>query len=116
MKLRFNSIVTRIAALHIVAVAVACVAMPLALYLRLNAAVSDMHEHALQDQADELANYLTHDGQRWTLRLPPSLQDTYSEAYGRYAYAILDSSGNTLFTSLNSGRGGGGGDEPPSSQ
>lgn len=103
MKVRFNSMVTRIAAMHIVAVAVACVAMPLALYLRLNAAVNDMHEHALQDQANELSGYVSHESNGWHLHLPPTLQDTYSEAYGRYAFAILDSSGKTLFSSMNGG-------------
>lgn len=103
MKLRFNSMVTRIAAMHIVAVAVACVAMPLALYLRLDAAVSEMHESALEDQAREIGQHVSHGAQGWRLRLPPGLQDTYSEAYGRYAYAIVDQSGHTLFSSLDSG-------------
>ena len=41
--LHFNSMNTRIAALHIVAVAVACIAMPLALYYLLKTAVVDLH-------------------------------------------------------------------------
>src|SRR5262249_41938818 len=32
--------------------------------------------------------------------LPPALQDIYSQAVGRYAYAVLDDSGRVLFSSL----------------
>jgi signal transduction histidine kinase len=36
----------------------------------------------------------------WTLDLPPALHDVYSQAVGRYAYAVLDDSGRVLFSSL----------------
>ncbi len=36
----------------------------------------------------------------WALHLPAGLQELYSEAYGRYAYALLDHAGQTLFSSL----------------
>jgi signal transduction histidine kinase len=104
MTLRFNSIITRIAALHIVAVAVACIAMPLALYYLVKTAVNDLHERALQQQAQEISDYIHWNGDRWVLQLPPRLQDSYSEDYGRYAYAIVDDGGAPLFSSLSTGQ------------
>jgi signal transduction histidine kinase len=100
---RFNSMITRIAALHIAAVAVACIAMPIALYYLLKTAVVELHERALQDQAQEVSEYLSFDGGRWELKLPARLQDSYSEAYGRYAYSIVDPVGQVLFSSLPTG-------------
>ena len=35
-----------------------------------------------------------------SLDLPPSLQGLYSQPYGRYAYAVIDETGKTLFSSL----------------
>jgi signal transduction histidine kinase len=36
----------------------------------------------------------------WSLDLPPDLQGLYSQAYGRYSYAVLDGKRNVLFSSL----------------
>jgi signal transduction histidine kinase len=99
MTLRFNSMLTRIVALHIVAVAVACVALPLALYFLLKSAVTGLEQHAMEEQAHEISDYLEHTEAGWVLHLPARLQDSYSKAYGRYAYSIEDASGNTLFSS-----------------
>ena len=103
MTVRFNSMIWRIAALHIVAVAVACIAMPVALYFLLKTAVNDLHEHALQDQAQEIGQYISRVDGHWRLALPTRLQDNYSEAYGRYAYAVLDETAHPLFSSLITG-------------
>ncbi|MGN6283811.1 MAG: sensor histidine kinase [Afipia sp.] len=35
----------------------------------------------------------------WSLRLPAGVRDQYSDAYGRYRYAILDSTGTVIFSS-----------------
>ena len=35
--------------------------------------------------------------------LPGSLLDLYSEAYGRYSYAVIDETGNVLFSSHGNG-------------
>jgi len=34
------------------------------------------------------------------LDLPPALEDIYSQAFGRYAYAVIDDTGRVLFSSL----------------
>ena len=51
-------------------------------------------------QADAIAQYLVPRAEGgWTFNLPLDLHDLYSEAYGRYAYAVLDETGRTLFSS-----------------
>jgi signal transduction histidine kinase len=102
---RFRSIISRIAFLHIVAVVVTCIAMPAALYFMLDRAVSHLHERALRDQAREIADSLRRGpGGAWQLDLSPRLRELYSESYGRYAYAVLDASGNVLFSTREGGR------------
>jgi signal transduction histidine kinase len=75
--------------------------MPLALYWLLQAAANDLHNRALREDADTVARYLVlrPDGS-WALALPPALSEQYSQAYGRYAYSILDDGGHVLFSSL----------------
>jgi signal transduction histidine kinase len=99
--IRFQSIISRIIALHVIAIGVTSILMPLALYWLLRTAADDLHRRALREHADTIARYLqlSPDG-TWALRLPAGLQELYSEAYGRYAYAVLDPTGHVLFSSL----------------
>src|SRR5262249_37595518 len=100
--IRFQSIISRIICLHVIAIGITLVCMPLALYWLLNSAANDLHHRALREHADTVARYLAAnpDG-TLTLNLPSGLQELYSIAYGRYAYAILDDAGHTLFSSLD---------------
>jgi signal transduction histidine kinase len=102
---RFRSIVTRTIALHLVAIAATSVLMPLALYLMLNRTALDLQNTALREQADEILHYvdLGPDG-ALRLNLPGPLAGLYSEAYGRYAFAVLDAGGGVLFSSLSGNR------------
>jgi len=97
----FKSIFSRIIFLHVIAIVITAIFMPLVLYWFLKSAANDLHEQAMRDQADLVGHYLMlgPDGS-WKLDLPPALQDLYSQAYGRYAFAVLDSSGRVLFSSL----------------
>jgi signal transduction histidine kinase len=99
--LRFRSVVSRIIALHLMAVVVTSIFMPLALYMMLNYAAQELHHRALRDQADEILRYLDTgpDGSP-RLSLPAALAQFYSEAYGRYAFAVLEPGGRVLFSSL----------------
>jgi signal transduction histidine kinase len=58
----------------------------------------------LHEQATALARHLVPrtDG-GWSLDLPAGLSDRYSDAYGRYSYAVLDASGRLLFSSHKPG-------------
>jgi signal transduction histidine kinase len=87
--------------LHVIAMVITAIFMPLVLYWFLKSTTNDLHQQAMRDQADLVAHYLTLGNKgNWTLDLPPALQDLYSQAYGRYAYAVLDDTGRVLFSSL----------------
>jgi signal transduction histidine kinase len=98
---RFKSIFARIICLHVIVVVLISIVTPLALYWFLKSATDNLHNEAMREQAALVANYLAlrSDGS-WALDLPPSLHDFYSQAYGRYAYAVIDDTGQVLFSSL----------------
>jgi signal transduction histidine kinase len=97
----FNSIFSRIIFLHVIALVITAIFMPLVLYYFFKWAANDLHDQAMREQAELVAHYLVlrPDGS-WTLDLPPALHDVYSQAVGRYGYAVLDDSGRVLFSSL----------------
>jgi signal transduction histidine kinase len=101
---RFRSIISRVVALHVIAIGVTSVLMPLALYWLLNQAANSLHRDALRSQAATIASFLRPqpDG-GVTLDIPPEIQPLYSGGYGLYAYAVLDPSGRVLFSSRNDG-------------
>jgi signal transduction histidine kinase len=96
----FKSIFSRIIFLHVIALVVTAIFLPLALYWFVKSATDDLHDQAMREQADLVARYLVlrPDG-GFALDLPAALQDLYSQAYGRYAYAVLDDDGRVLFSS-----------------
>jgi signal transduction histidine kinase len=99
--IRFDSIISRIVILHVIAVAITSVLMSVALSWLLNMATNNIHNDAMEEQAVSLAAHLVlePDG-RLSLVLPPNLQGFYSQPYGRYSYAVIDDTGKTLFSSL----------------
>jgi len=99
--MRFRSVVSRIIALHLLAIVVTMICMALALYMMLNRAAQELHHRALRERAGEILRYLDRgpDGAP-RLSLPAPLAELYSEAYGRSAFAVLDPSGRVLFSSL----------------
>jgi signal transduction histidine kinase len=99
---RFRSVVARTITLHLVAIVVTSLFMPLALYLMLRHAAESLHDRALRQQAAEIVGYIEPDATGGLqLKLPPPLAELYSEAYGRYAFAVLDDKGAVLFSSLS---------------
>ena len=99
--IRFKSIISRIVILHVIAVVITSILMSLALSWLLNLATNNIHNAAMQEQAESVARHLMSraDGSI-SLELPPDLQGLYSQPYGRYSYAVVDDHGNTLFSSL----------------
>ncbi len=97
---RFRSILSRVVALHVVAIGVTSILIPLALYWLLNEAANSLHRDALRAQALTIASFLrpTPDG-GVTLDIPQEAQPIYSGDYALYAYAVLDAKGAVLFTS-----------------
>jgi signal transduction histidine kinase len=98
---RFKSILSRIVVLHVVAVVITSVFMSLALSWLLNYATNNIHNEAMQEQAVTVGEHLTAqpDGDL-ELDLPQDLLGLYSQAYGRYSYAVIDDHGRVLFSSL----------------
>lgn len=97
---RFHSIMMRIIFLHAVALLVTAILLPLALYWSLDADVERLQQGAMREQAVRLARYLkVSPAGTWTIELPASLRDQYSQAYGRYSYVVLDGSMNVVLSS-----------------
>ena len=98
---RFKSILSRIVILHVVAVVITSVFMSLALSWLLSYATNNIHNEAMQEQAVTVGEHLSAepDG-RLQLDLPLDLLGLYSQAYGRYLYAVVDDHGRVLFSSL----------------
>jgi hypothetical protein len=97
---RFQSIISRIVFLHVVAVVITSVLMSVALSWLLSYATDNIHDKAMQEQAVAVGEYLSvaSDG-RLELNLPLDLLGLYSQAYGRYSYAVIDDRGTVLFSS-----------------
>jgi signal transduction histidine kinase len=99
--IRFESIISRIVILHVIAVAITSVLMSVALSWLLSMATNNIHNEAMEEQAVSLAEHLVVEADgRLSLALPPNLQGLYSQPYGRYSYAVIDDTGKTLFSSL----------------
>lgn len=99
---RFKSIISYVVILHVVAVVITSVLMALALSWLLSYATDNIHNKAMQAQASAVAEHLGvgPDG-TLQLSLPPELLGLYSQAYGRYSYAVTDDRGEVLFSSLH---------------
>ncbi len=98
--LAFKSLIWRIVFLHIVAIAMVAIVLPLVLFWLLNSEIEQLHRDGMRAQAEVLAERIVAqpDGSL-TFNLPDSLKGLYSEAYGRYQYDIRDDEGRLLFSS-----------------
>ena len=96
----FKSLIWRIVFLHIVAVAMVAIVLPLVLFWLLNSEIDQLHHDGMRAQAEVLAERIVAqpDGSL-TFNLPDSLRGLYSDAYGRYQYDIRDAEGRLLFSS-----------------
>ncbi|MDH7794967.1 MULTISPECIES: ATP-binding protein [unclassified Beijerinckia] len=99
--MRRNSIVARIVWLHILVVGSVSIFMPVALYFLLASETNEIQRQFITSQVNQIGKYLERgsDG-TWQLKLPEGIQDIYSEAYGRYRYAIINDKGQVVFSSL----------------
>jgi signal transduction histidine kinase len=96
----FQSILSRIVSLHVIAIGITCIFMPLALFLLLRSEATELQHRALNDNADTIAQYLEPraDG-GWDFNPPAAFQKLFSDSYGRYSYAILDAASNAIYSS-----------------
>ena len=102
--IRFRSIISRIVALHIVAIGATSILMPLALYWLLDEAANKVHRDALRSQATVIGGFLRPqpDG-RLTLDIPADVRPLYSGDNALYSYAVLDPAGRVQFSSRPGG-------------
>ncbi|SJZ93415.1 Signal transduction histidine kinase [Enhydrobacter aerosaccus] len=102
---RFQSIITRIVVLHVVAIAATSILMPLALYWLLNQAANNLHRDALRSEAFIIGSFLRpqSDGSL-SMDMPKEIRPLYSSDYGLYSYAVLDTDGHVLFSSQPDGK------------
>jgi signal transduction histidine kinase len=109
--LHFKSIAARLVAMHVAAILVASLCLPLMLFLLLRSQVDELHRDALLQQAEEISHYLHQapDGS-WRLELPAPIESEYVDTRGRNAYAVIDAKGKVLTGSLPENRPLGGGD------
>jgi signal transduction histidine kinase len=99
--LRPQSIMSRILLLHVIAIVLTAVLLPLVLYWFMISSTTTLFNRAMVEQAEAIARHLSpHPDGAWSLDLTPALRDQYSQAYGRYAYAVLDDAGRVMFSSL----------------
>src|SRR5262249_535258 len=74
--------------------------IPLALYWFLDSNVKKLQQRAMREQAESLASHLTARPEGgFSLDLPSGMRAQYSDAYGRYAYTVVDEAGHVLFSS-----------------
>jgi signal transduction histidine kinase len=94
-----NSVKRRLVVLHLAVVLVVGVTLPLVLYWRVDATARALHERALREQAQQIAQYLHRqpDG-HWSLELPQELRQLYSGSYDRYGFSVVTASGQVLFS------------------
>src|SRR5262245_20935398 len=86
--------------LHIVALVATAILLPVVLHWFLNSDVNDLQRRAMREQAEALAQHLAAaPNGGWSFALPEGMRDQFSEAYGRYAYVVLDDAGAVLFAS-----------------
>ncbi|MCA0304122.1 MAG: sensor histidine kinase [Proteobacteria bacterium] len=101
---RFRSILGRVVALHVVAVGVISVLMPLALYWLLNEAANGLHRDSLMGQAVTVSGYLRPQANGGVaFDIPAEMRALYTGSYGLYAYAVIDPAGKVVFSSRNDG-------------
>ncbi|GAB1715202.1 MAG: signal transduction histidine kinase [Nitrobacter sp.] len=95
-----KSILSRIVALHVVAVIAAAVLLRSVLHWSLASDVAELQLNTMAAQIKIFASHLkVQPAGGWSLRLPEGVRDQYSDKYGRYAYAIVDDAGAVIFSS-----------------
>ncbi|MDP1752811.1 MAG: HAMP domain-containing sensor histidine kinase [Reyranella sp.] len=102
--IRFRSIISRVVALQVVAIAVTSVLMPLALFWLLDQTANNLHRDALLSQSATVGSFLRPQlGGGVAFDIPDEVRPLYSDGYGLYAYAVLDAAGRVLYSSRADG-------------
>ncbi len=104
--MKFRSLLHRVILSHSFMLALAALIMTVALNLFLHQVFISLHAATLGKQAEALALFLADEDttSQKRLKISASLEDLYSEEYGRYFYAVLDDKGQPVLSSLSNGK------------
>jgi signal transduction histidine kinase len=103
--IRFRSIITRIVALHVLALGLTSILMPLALYWLLDQATNNLLRDSLRSEAPTISSFLhSRPGGGLDIEIPADIRPLYTSDYGLYAFAVLDVDDHVLFSSRGDGR------------
>ena len=87
--MRISSLQSRIILFHLLAIALATIAVPLANYLVINRSANLFEARILRSHAQQIAGYLKKDAQgQWRLALPPDLSALYGQGLEGLSYAV----------------------------
>ena len=94
------SLQSRIILFHLLAIAFATVAVPLANYLVINRSANLFEGRILRSHAEQVARYLTRDARgQWRVALPADLAALYGQGLEGLSYAVKDANGRLLLSS-----------------
>ena len=100
MRLRFDSLLSRILGLHVLALILAAIAVPVITSMVLNATASSMEDQTLLAHAQAIQRHLHSDRQGSVrLSLPPDLASLYSRGLDGYSYSVVDAAGRLIGSS-----------------
>jgi signal transduction histidine kinase len=97
---RISSLQSRIILFHLLAIALATIAVPLANYLVINRSANLFEGRILRSHAEQIAGYLKKDAQgQWRLALPPDLSALYGQGLEGLSYAVRGQHGRLIVIS-----------------
>jgi signal transduction histidine kinase len=97
---RISSLQSRIILFHLLAIALATIAVPLANYLVINRSANLFEGRILRSHAEQIAFYLKKDAQgQWRLALPPDLSALYGQGLEGLSYAVRRQDGRLMVIS-----------------
>jgi signal transduction histidine kinase len=97
--LRLNSLQSRIAVFHLLAILIAAVLVPLANYLVINQYADQFEVRTLRDHASTVGHYLSRTPQGWRLGLPEDLRTLYAHGSDGLSFSVADAGNHALFSS-----------------
>jgi signal transduction histidine kinase len=97
---RLNSLQSRIAIFHLMAMIVAAIVVPLTNYLVINRSANQFEAQSLRAHATTIGRYLHRDARgAWHLDLPDDLRTLYTHGLDGLSYQVIDGHGKALFAS-----------------
>jgi len=103
MKLSLDSIQSRIAFFHLLAIVIAAILVPLANYLLITQSTNQFEARTLRDHASTIDHYLSQTRQGWQLNLPDDLRALYAHGLDGLSYAVVGANNQPLFVSDRNG-------------